>query len=235
MRRVFDPAELNAMAWRDDVFPHIAQAGMRPEQMDFTVPLSNQRNICIEHKGALFFLECMEDGVYEIHTFAPPKFGVRPLFMGVCGEMFLKTEAVEIFTRTPACHDRAITGLEKLGLRRLFERPDCWATQDGRCGLITWSLPALEWMTSTGVPEAGHLFHEQMNQQGVDPQHEDWDVHDRVVGAALTMIRNGFFDKGMTLYNRWARVAGYMPLRVEPLVNVGNAVISISDDKVTVK
>mgnify|MGYP003654839164 CR=1 FL=1 len=76
----------------------------------------------------------------------------------------------------------------------------------------------------------------EMTQWGVD--HEDDAVHDRYVGAAISMIRCGNADKAETVYNKWALMAGYAPIyfnKEENSVEAGYMTINLSEDLQTIR
>ena len=57
----------------------------------------------------------------------------------------------------------------------------------------------------------GDRFHE------IAPNtHEDCEIHDRFVGAAL-LIADKNPEKACAFYNKWALITGYMPVKIESL------------------
>lgn len=201
--------------------------------------LADGRNIALltldgeKAEGAILF-HWQEPGVYEVHTMA--REGARGLaYMRAVTEalrtMFLCSDCMELYTRIPEGNLRA------LGLVRFVQGRREFLASDNKTEFYALRWP--QWLWGRGgesLVERGKRFHERLEaqfaeQDRVHEAHEDNSDHDRMVGATTELILNGMVVKGITLYNRWAKLAGYAVLNVvvqNPLVlNIGDALIQV--------
>jgi len=240
LRRDFDARRLNRIANDPMVKPLVAL----PEQMDSDLDLTNvvrdRRNVALmcDHGGLLF--QWYEPGIYEVHTqFDEIMRGQAAVDFteAALAWMFLRTPAMEILTKVPVHNVGAKWLAQRVGCKVDFERTNTWRTVTGTVDMAYMAIRWHDWVRKApGLTERGHAFHEWLTQEkilagvGLVP-HDDDSGHDRMVGATVEMFLHGQVDKALVLYNRWARFAGYVPIRV---IEMGPLVIDIGDGLVVI-
>lgn len=155
-------------------------------------------------EGALLYVR-LEPGVYEVHTQMTPEVrGKVALAMAreSLNWMFTRTDAMEIYTKVPGNNGRAGVFAVAAGMTRWFRRELAW---EGSLPIHYYQLHYNGWvMQDRTLTGSGAYFH------NIVPHDHTPDLsHDRHVGAAVQMVIGGQTDKGLILYNRWARLAGY--------------------------
>jgi hypothetical protein len=150
--------------------------------------------------------------------------------------LFLRTEAVELFTKIPRNNERALGLVRAIGGKFEFGRENAHAALDGSVVDVDYyTLGYRDWLGSPWVAPAlsavGAKFHEELDAKKramlcVEEQHPVDPIHDINVGATVEMIFNGQIEKAIALYVRWSRFAGYAPIR---LLSRNPLVIDISD------
>lgn len=84
----------------------------------------------------------------------------------------------------------------------------------------------------------GQWFHTRLHSEkqrlGVKtPDHDEDAGHDAAVGATLLLALTGRVDEAVALYNEWASVSGYVPIKMlsrEPLtVDIGDGVLRFEE------
>ncbi len=236
--RYYSADFINSVLNDDTVFPWCFPYGTK-KPVDIGPSLLDVKNVllCNEHGGFVFHWR--EAGCYEIHTqFLPPGRGaaaVEAVFEAL-DYMFTKTDCMEVVTRIPANNDAARTLALATGFRQDFIAPKAWRVSaeevlDVGCYVLTWR----DWMRrAQRLVEHGEWFHAQLEELGLHPEHDEDVVHNRAVGATIAMIQGGQLDKAITLYNRWARLAAYMPItllaRTPVTLDIGTAVIVLETE-----
>lgn len=192
----------------------------------------------VEGGGILFTQQ--EPGFYEVHTNFLKAFRGRYAIdasLAAYRWMFTHTECMALMTRVPAFNRAAAKFCAIVGATREFERKAVWPTKDGLVDMSYWALRYDDWLRKTpGLVASGAAFHVKLDEEfarhGVSaPRHADEECHDRYVGACVEMVYGGQPEKGVTLYNLWARFAGYKPVTLlskTPLViDIGDAVLQV--------
>jgi len=217
---------INAVCNHPAVRPWVLLLGQ--DKIDLTAIIANPANVVLmtlDGSGGIVF-EWMEPGVYEAHTqFLPEARGRAALaaVKAMLAQMFMATGAMEILTKCPA-HNRPAEALAKaVGGTLEFERDKAWLTENGPVSVRYYALRYADWIKRAEEPPTlGEWFHDRLEAEtkrlgGVEDPHDDDPAHDRHVGAAVGMILLGQVAKGIVLYNRWARFAGYVPVNVVSL------------------
>lgn len=226
--RTLDYKFFNEIANRETVRPYMGGEGV----IDVRHLVLNPTNYAFKGEHGGFIAVKMYDGLYECHTVYDtdnPRETVR--LMGKAREyMFIHTDCVELTTKVigkdhPAHH-----------LSRLFG----FVGDHVREGVSYYKLSLDLWARTCSTPGVeGHKFHEileiaKRNQGSELTVHEDDDLHDHMVGAAIMMVRAGNVVKGVNFYNRWAVFAGYAPVELvseQPaVIDVQDAVMGLSHD-----
>lgn len=216
-----DAEAFNAIANHPEVMPFIVQKGQ--DYLDFAAFFSDPANVGFMGDGCCFVAHRLEPSVYEVHSMALPDARGRNVFMTATAairHMFIATPAMELLTRVPAGNLAADTLAKAVGFGLEFERPKSWASPEGEKDCRFYALRYPEWVKrQEWLNSSGEWFHHEL--LGETATHDDDAAHDRYVGACVEMVRAGQARKGVILYNRWARFAGYAPVEIvteEPLI-----------------
>lgn len=231
---------INRLANLPEVHPHISLPGQG--EIDLSGFVAKPENVVLmDPAGSVgICFDRLTPGIYEAHTQAAPEArGAKCLatVRAMLDFMFLMTDAVEIWTRCPV-HNPAAEGLARaVGGTLDFERPAMWPTENGPVAVRFYCLNFATWARTAAVlPPLGRWFHERLEAENArlgiaDELHDDDEAHDRHVGAAVGMILGGQIEKGVTLYNRAAVVAGYGLIAVmnrDPLIlHIGTHVLRV--------
>lgn len=223
LTRTFDPTVLNDIVNDPSVRPWIVP-GSSTEPLDLAPLVGDWRNVVLHNgtKHAAILAHWQEPGIYEIHTQALPQARGAPLVdfvHAVLHWLYTRTEALELQTKVPEGNKAALGLVRSIHGRKRFERPDGWLdAHDVPMPCSYWSLSWWDWLgTSPLIAARGEWFHDKLeNLKALHgspaPVHAPDLAHNRAVGATVDMILAGQLDKGVALYNRWARFAGYAPL-----------------------
>lgn len=209
---------INALINRPDVRPWIAP-GTEPVDISKTVADVNNVLLMGQHGGCMFFK--LMQGIYEAHTQVEADARgpwTDELTAAAVNWMFLKTDCYEIVTRVPEGHVAARAAAQRRGMRFEFTRPKECLFKDRKVDVHIYSFRLPDWIGQAEHLEAvGQQFHELLHaaamRYGVAEQrHEDDPNHNRYVGAALEMARQGHPRKGVLWYNRWALASRHAPV-----------------------
>ncbi len=234
-----DAKKLNAIVNHPDVHPWVAG---NAEALDFTEAIASEDVICLlaKHGGVMFHRH--QPGLFEAHTQVLP--AGRGAWGLDCVEaclnfMFSRTDAMEIMTRCPKGNLPAKALARAIGGTHEFTNPNGWIKDGIPVSADIYKLSVTDWMRrAPGLQERGHWFHERLEEElkafeHPAPQHADDATHDRYVGAACEMFFGGQPEKACVLYNRWACMAGYLPIEVmstDPLaVDIRSALLVMRD------
>lgn len=154
--------------------------------------------------------------------------------------MFTRTDAMEIMTRCPHGNLPAKALAKAIGGTYEFTNPNGWVMDGKAVPADIYALRIQDWLrTAPGLEERGAEFHDKLEKEfarlGMGDNHPDDANHDRHVGAAYEMFMGGQPHKGAVIYNRFASMAGYLPIYVvstEPFVsvNIQSALLVMKND-----
>jgi hypothetical protein len=211
-------------------------------KIDVSGLIADQRNVLLMAEGGGIIFAWHEPGIYEVHTnFLKSHRGRNAVRASLAAYrwMFTHTDCMMLLTRVPAFNKAAHSFCLMVGAVRNFDREKIWPTDDGLVDVAYWSLHFDTWVHQTDpLVESGHAFHVKCEQEyarlgKVFPGHPEDEFHDRMAGACCEMIYGGQPDKGIILYNRYARFAGYPGVSLiarDPLViDTGDAVLQVMD------
>jgi hypothetical protein len=243
--RTLDSAPLNEICMHPEVRPWLGfpeTEALKPIDLSLTVGNPNNFTFLTNHQDGAYVLVKLQQGLYAAHSLAKPSARGRPMLRLMregFSTMFLSTDAIEIITQIPDGNDNAKGWSELAGFRPTFRREAFFPLMGETVGCQFLSLTYGDWVTKDRENlRMGRLFHERLDAQGVKVDHPDDAVHDSWVGATICAAIRGNVSKGVALYNRYAVIAGYQPASLisvtPPVVDTGNAVVSIEDGKLDV-
>lgn len=231
-KRDYNATRINRVCNDPSVFSEISLPGQGP--MDLSPIINDLRNIVLVCDEGGIIAHWREPGIYEIHTQFTEKYrGVSAVrtTREMISWLFLNSPAMELQTQIPAVNQAAHGLVKAISGRLEFEREGVWQLPDGSsCRMDYYTLRWSDWLYSAwamgGLAARGEWFHERLDAAKraflCPPDgHPPDAAHDVNVGATIEMIFAGQCDKGLTLYNRWARLAGFAEVRAisaQPLI-----------------
>lgn len=239
VKRSRNVAHFDRVANHDSVRPCLGGDG----ELKLAGVIENVNNYAFETaNGGYILLDCGA-GRYDVHSFFLPE-GRGIEAMGAMREvsayMFTHTDCTEGRTTVPDANPGAMAlakrgGFEhRFDLERMMWRPAESITTKAAFLALTLEKWAL---TSPAALDAGRWFHQQLDAAIDADLHPEEPVHDRMVGAAVLMTRNGQPEKAAAFYNAWALTAGYAPISIasrrfaRPIVlDVVTALIEVTED-----
>jgi hypothetical protein len=234
-----EPHLLNRMANHPDIEPTFRADAVG--RLDFSGIIHSPRvRVLMGEHGGMIFQEHM-DGFWECHTMVR-KEGRGRWTIAMVREclkwIFSRTQAVEIVTRVPRGNLGALALVRAIGGVYEFTNRNGWMIDGEKIPADIYSMHISQWIREApGLIERGQWFHKRLESEyarlGVhEKPHPDDVSHDRQVGAAVEMILGGQPMKGLIFYNRWAVVAGYMPVT---LLGLNPITIDIHDSIIVVR
>lgn len=227
IRRTMDAAYLNSIANHPDVRPYIGGAG----QADLGPILASAANYALVTEGGGWLLQPLMAGTYELHTLVAPEGRGKPFFAAAregLRWMFTRTDALEILTRCPDDNPGARMAATIMGFRERFHRDNAWAPGVG----VSYQAFTLDdWMArDRTIEKVGREFSEVLGLN-----HED-QTYDRMMGAAILMVKAAQTAKAVAVFNRIAVFAGYVPMQAygPATIGTGDAVLEIVDGAISV-
>lgn len=195
-------------------------------------PLLDSDNgmILTDGESGGFLLQRNDEGCYVIHTAFRPetKIGHPLQFARDCLFVaFISLDCEMLQSSACSSNPAARRLLEKSGFKEMFSSPSRFNKNHTE---TFYSLSIDDYILSNSrLKELGEEFHEIV--EGTT-NHADDIVHDRYAGAASAMIMCHNFAKAEAIYNRWAVLAGYEPMRIyeeERVILVGNMKIVLDE------
>lgn len=232
IERCMDAAFFNRICNLPEVRPWLGgPAGF----LDVSPMVLNPANYALRANGGGFILEALGGGVYHVHSqfSSEGRRGSIAAMRAGLDFMFTRTDCMRITSHIPD-NNLAARGLGiKAGFRPWFRRET-----PGLGPTAVVRIDAEDWIAGNAKLEAeGEAFHNALESAKAAagsalPTHPHDPAHERAVGAAALMCKRGQAAKGVGLYNRWARLAGYAPIKLlsdkPPLVDVGDAICGLS-------
>lgn len=239
--RSFDAIEINKVFNDETVFPLVSVPNS--PAIDVAPIIADHRNFLLMCEGGGVLFAWQEAGIYEVHTaFLEAHRGRNAIRSSLAAYrwMFTHTDCAELLTRVPKINPAAEAFCKLVGATHEFDRKNIWQTKDGLADMSFWSLRYDDWVRKTpSLMKSGKAFHDRLIEERkrlghAEPLHDDEDCHDLHVGACAEMIYGGQMDKGVALYNRWARFSGYGMISLvahnPAIINVGDSLLQITGD-----
>lgn len=235
-KRDFTAARVNRVCNDPSIFADISLP--QQESLDLSPVVSDLRNIVLMCDEGGIVAHWREPGVYEIHTQFTERYrGVSAVrtTREMISWLFLHSPAMELQTKVPDCNQGAQGLVKAISGRFEFERQGAWQGPQGPCAVAYYTLRWTDWLYSPwamgGLATRGEWFHQRLEAAkraflAPSEAHAPDAAHDVNVGATIELIFHGQVDKGLTLYNRWSRFAGYAEVR---LVSASPLIIDIQD------
>src|ERR1700733_3670427 len=152
--------------------------------------------------------------------------------------MFTKTDAFELLTKCPYGNVAAKAGAKIVGCSLRFPTRPIWPSDGKLVPVDVYSIILQEWVKNDKyILESGKWFHKSLdleyNRLGkASVAHEEDEVHNRYVGAAVEMMRAGQIGKAINFYNRWAALSDYKKIG---LISVDPLVVDIDEARLKIK
>jgi hypothetical protein len=236
IRRETDARHLNAVANHPAVLPFVSLPGQ--DAIDLAPVVADRRNIALACEGGGFVCVWQEPGIYEVHSLFLPEargVGARAAAREAIHGMFLQGDAMELLTKVPVGNVRAEALARRCGFRLDFEREGAWVWRGQSAAVRYYALRYPDYVAAYAddLEAHGRWFHDKLDveeaRRGIVNEHPEDRAHHIHAGAVVRMILSGQVAKGVVLYNRWARFAGYDPISVvstDPLVvDVGSGIL----------
>lgn len=241
IERATDARRVNEIVNDPSIYPWVKGSNTGP--LDVSKMFASPNNIALVAEHGCSIGIRIQAGIYEFHTSVLPE--GRGAWMKEFADeafhwMFTKTDAYELMTKCPDGNPASKIGAKHVGCSLQFRTGAIWPTDKGLVPVDVYSLLIQHWATrAPRLENVGHWFHETLIGEykrlgkAIDVVADDL-THDRYVGAAIEMIRGGQLLKAVNFYNRWAIMAGYVPVSVisiDPLVlDISEARIRISNN-----
>lgn len=214
VRREFTADRINKILNDPGVRPWVADADLG--ELDISKQVENRDNILL--MGALggCLLLYVMPGVFEVHSQCMPEgrgAWMKGFVTAALDWFFTHTNGWEITTRVPHGHLAAHALTKMFPFRHEFRREKECRFLGRLVDVDIYRMSIHDWAeTSAWAEKRGEWFHGRLNEDaarlGVTaPPHEDDPQHNRIVGAALEMARNGQVIKSVLFYSRWAYMA----------------------------
>jgi hypothetical protein len=207
--------------------------------LDLTPVTLNPANFVFETEHGGIVLTQIGSGVYDVHTlFLPEGRGAESAHASaaVCDYMFSHTDCVEARTMVPQENRGALVAAMRSGFQKRYAMNVPW--HDGKTDADFLALTLERWaLTSDSTAPLGAWFHEQLDaakdhaNSHLDSHEEDV-VHNRIVGAVVSLCHGGQVEKAVRFYNIWASCSGYATIT---LVRQHPAIIDLLDAVVEVR
>jgi len=213
--REFLAERINRVLNNPRVRPFVGLPNAGP--LDFGPLVADLRNYLLMTEGGGFFLQCIDPGVYEIHTqFVPEARGRRVVEATVDMQRFMfgRTDCIEIVTKVPSGNVAATALVRKAAMQPLF-------SHDGS---------AFYTKTLAGWAETARVTRESSAFLPVSD-----DLRRTMLMLAIEMAAFGQIDKGLRFYSRFSRLTNTLPLAlvaINPLVfDIGEALIALRGEE----
>lgn len=184
-----------------------------------------------------FLAFAIERGAYTVHTNMLPtcRGGAALDAAAAALELaFLGTDAEYLTTVVPEDNPRALWFAHAMGFRDSFKRRQAWLHLGHKHDVQHLRMDIDDWIQRLTMVEFGQRFHQVLQEKGAHVEHAADAVHDAYVGAAWAMTAADRIGKGMAVYNRYARSAGYQPFTIastDPLrIDIGSCVLRAAND-----
>lgn len=228
LKQTFSRKIISDVVSDESVYPWITDDNS-PEDPEYFVDslLANQDNLFIKvvdndnQVGGLFVARKVSNFSYEIHTnLLPHCRGELAIEAGqkVLEWLFTKTDCMRVVSVIPDNNPAAKHLAESCGMELQYSRKYAFKKDGNEYGLKYYHMTIYDyiWGNEKEYLPYGETFHEQVDRvhlsQGTDSHPEDV-AHNVMAGFCYFTVLNGDYLKAFMLYNEWAKVSGYQPLK----------------------
>ena len=163
--------------------------------------------------GGCALLNWLGAGTYGIHLkFLPGSRGKNAICESSKGLalLFLGSDVESILATIPSDNPAVRWFAGIFGFRPRFIRFDAWERGD----LSYYRLDIEDWILSGAFGETGRLFRQNLSNLGLAPKGEIDPIWDSYLGALIGSCLHHQADKGVRIYNKWAREVGKQTLTI---------------------
>lgn len=213
MERSLDAARANAILNDPDVFRFVSENG---NALDVTKQIAEKRNFLFLGEHGLTLYLSILPGIFEVHS-AALKNGRGSWMLSFAQRsldaIFTQSDAQEVMTRVPKGNVAATALTKACGFVHEFDSMHECLFDGQKVTPGTWRLSIHDWVKrSRYFAEVGAWMHHRLGEEAAklgikESPHAPDEHHDRVAGAALSMLRAGQLAKGLLYYDRWAVLA----------------------------
>jgi len=219
-------AELNEIINHPGVIEGHLVNGQKPP-LDVSPVLERGGFGCLG-EGYGFLMDNIAPGVYEVHTSILPEYRKRSIdiTLEAMAEGFTQTAVMEIVTRIKDNKPARILA-KSVGMLKTFERN----------GYEFFSIHISHWAAKADqFKDLGEQFHQLLELEGIETNHEHDENHNQYVGIALAMATAGLYDKAIWFYNVWAKLAGFYPAEQvdDNKAFIGNVIVEFLDGEMRI-
>tara|TARA_B100001093_G_scaffold474112_1_gene498547 strand:- start:608 stop:1330 length:723 start_codon:yes stop_codon:yes gene_type:complete len=230
MIRLAKTAEMaNKIANLPDVFPYVSWTD---DKIDLQPLVDSDQCIIFENDPYGCFVLAQSDyESYVVHTLFNRKTPPNVVMETAKKSTWLSFIELDVFDLTSsACQSNpaAYRLMRKNGFTPLFDSPSRFVKgkKQRMCRLTIDDYI----INNDFLQRVGGDFHKLVEET---TDHEDDPIHDRYVGAAISMIKAGNIEKAQRVYNKWASLSGYAPIRYDQETNsiiAGYMTIKLTDN-----
>lgn len=175
-------------------------------------------------EGGFIFIPSGDSGWYAAHTLYPIGTGLKQVAKkakAAIDWMLINTDASTIYAYSKPDNSSAQALMQLAGMTPWMDLKVPHTRHYYKKDLDSWA-PACSTARSRG-----ESFHNELDLISKEELHEDDEIHDSYVGAALLMLEAGNTMKAVDFYNNWAVAVGY-----EPAVIVCSSPVTIKIDNI---
>ena len=237
MIRTLNSNIINEIANHEDVRFWLAY---NDEVIDLGHLVSNINNYCFltDEQDGGYILVNHGKGHYVAHTLAKPSARGKPMYQLMQDGfrfLFTNTDCIEISTLVPDGNKKALHWANIAGFKPTFRREEFFPQNNQMIGGQFFTMTYQDWVLNCEhLSQIGEDFHEKIETAFGHFNHPYDAVHDKFVGATILGCRAGNITKAIEQYNKWALLAGYLPVQIlnntPPTIYMGTAIIQIGQE-----
>lgn len=242
--RHLEASHLNSIVNHPDVYRWMH--GTIEGPLDFAPAMESPHFYALlgEHGGQLYTR--IQSGLFDVHSqFKPEGRGEWAIeaTRRTLHWVFTRTEAVECVTKVPHGNVPAKALAKGIGGTHEMTIEKGWVLDGKIVPADLYSLTIQHWLkTAPGLVEKGQWFterfHSELARHGVTELPPSEETAERYIGAAWDMIVGGQPHKAEVFFNRYAYMAGQVPIfliKPAPLtIAIGPVTIEVRDGDFTV-
>lgn len=237
MIRTLDPSKFNIIANDEHVRFWLAYGD---EEIDLSNLVRNPNNYCFltDEEDGGYIVVNHGNGNYVAHTLALRSARGKPMYdlmQDGFRFLFVNTDCLELSTFVPDGNTKALNWTNIAGFKPTFRREEFFPQNYKMIGGQFYTMTYQDWVVaSEHLAQIGEEFHVKIEEALGHFNHPYDATHDRYVGATILGAKAGNIVKAITQYNKWALLAGYIPVEIlnttPPTIIMQTAIIQINQD-----